>query len=237
MIDMSERFAHYQARLKDAMKARGMSNEELGELVDAHYVTISKLRTGKLRIDEEWRSRIAAALDVPVEELFGNAPIIQTRASVTKAARGRGRRHAADMIFDASGRRMLEIYGLAAGSAAGQTLISQDPIAEVAAPPALASVVGAYVLMTKGDSMVPRYFPNDYLYINPHQAIRPGDHVVIQTRTPDGASIQTWVKRYDGEKNGKLVAWQYNPAGKIEFKRELVEHVHRILPVNEFMLG
>ena len=237
MIDMSERFAHYQLRLKDAMKARGMSNEELAELVDAHHVTISKLRTGKMRLDEEWRSRIAAALDMPVEELFGSAPFPQMQASAPMASPSRGRKYAADMIFDPNGRRMLEIYGLAAGSAAGQTLISQDPIAEVAAPPALASVVGAYVLMTKGDSMVPRYFPNDYLYINPHQAIRPGDHVVIQTRTLDGASIQTWVKRYDGEKNGKLIAWQYNPPGKIEFKRDVVEHVHRILPVNELMLG
>lgn len=141
------------------------------------------------------------------------------------------------MRFDERGRRMLEIYGMAAGSVAGQFSISNDPIAEVPAPPALANVVGAYVLMTRGDSMVPRYFPNDHLYVNPHQAVRPGDHVIIQTRLHDNSGTETWVKRYDGEKDDTILAWQYNPPGEILFKKRYVMHVHRVLPINELFAG
>lgn len=238
MADMKQQFAHYRDRLKEAMKARRIGNEELASRLDVHPVTISKLRAGRMKLTEEWRARLAGGMEMSEEELFGSEPI-KVLPGTSAPRKPRSRRSLGDktMIFDPAGRRMLEVWGLAAGSVAGQMMISSDPISEVPAPPALASVFGAYVLMTKGESMVPRYFPNDYLYINPHQAVRPGDHVVIQTHTEDRGHLETWVKRFDGEDDQSVFAWQYNPPGRIEFKKRFVEHVHRILPVNELMLG
>lgn len=128
---------------------------------------------------------------------------------------------------------MIPVYGLAAGALTGHHALTSDPIDEVDAPETLRHVVGAYALLTKGESMIPRYFPNDRLYVNPHQAVRPGDHVIVQVRLHDNSGTDTWIKRYDGETGDEILVSQYNPPSQIRFKRKYVTYVHRVLPINE----
>lgn len=240
MTDAAQQFQHYRDRLKAAMKAQRVSNEELAARLGIHHVTVSKLRSGKMKLTEEWRQKIAAEMDMSLSDLFGDTPIVTVSPPAERrifdTRKGSPRRAKERIIIDPVGRRMLEVWGLAAGSLSGQTRISDDPIQQVAAPPALVNVIGAYVLMTKGESMIPRYFPNDYLYVNPHQEVRVNDHVIIQIRAHDG-HIETYVKRYDGADSESIFASQYNPAGRLTFKKQYVEYVHRILPVNELMNG
>lgn len=127
----------------------------------------------------------------------------------------------------------VKVYGLAAGSIQGAHAMTSDPVDEIECPIGLRDVVGAYALETRGESMIPRYFPRDTLYINPTQAVRKGDHVVIQTRLHDSSGTETWVKRYDGDTGDEIEAWQYNPPASIKFKKKYVMHVHRVLPINE----
>ncbi|TPM92699.1 S24 family peptidase [Mesorhizobium sp. B2-1-3A] len=227
MVDLAHKFEHYRRRFRQAMDARNLTNEGMAERMKAHPVTISKLRSGKIKLDDEWRASAASALSIPEELLFGEAPLPAPKpaemfVSPKKAAKLRR-----------AGNDNIPLYGLAAGSLQGAHSITSDPITEVPCPPALRDVIGAYALETQGESMEPRYFPGDVLYLHPHQRVRAGDHVVIQVMLHDNSGTETWVKRFDSEDADSYHLWQYNPPAKISFKKKYVKHVHRILPTNE----
>jgi transcriptional regulator with XRE-family HTH domain len=57
-------------RLAELRKQRGCSQEELARRVGAIQVVISDYERGKLRLSAEMALRLAAALDVPVQELL-----------------------------------------------------------------------------------------------------------------------------------------------------------------------
>jgi phage repressor protein C with HTH and peptisase S24 domain len=233
MVDLSEKYEHYRRRMVEAMNARRLTNETVAAQIGGktHSVTISKLRGGKIKLNDEWRAKVAPAIGLPEELLFGNDPLPVPRPFEIAQRKKRTKRiHA-----PANQNRMLDVYGLAAGSAMGAHRMTNDPIDEVPCPPALRDAIGAYVLVTRGRSMEPRYFANDRLYVNPNQPVRPGDHVIIQTRRHDSSGTETWVKRYDGEDGDAIRAWQYNPPAEIAFKKKYVVHVHRVLPINELL--
>lgn len=231
MIDLSRKFEHYQERLRAAMKSRKLTNEGLAEKVDAHSVTISKLRNGTMKLDDEWRARLAEAFNLPEEVLFGEGPLPAPRPfEIWQSPKKAARRRAA---VAASAKPSIHLYGLAAGSVQGALRMTADPIDEVTCPPALMHVVGAYALRTSGESMIPRYFPGDRLYVNPHQRIRPGDHVIVQIMRHDNSGTETWVKRFDAEDAENIYVFQYNPEARMTFKKKYVIHVHRVLPINE----
>lgn len=225
MIDLAERYEHFRRRFRKAMDDRNLTNEVMADRLGAHSVTVSKLRSGKLKFTDEWRFKAAAALDIAEDVLFGDGILPAPRPFEMFRQRRRGPRPSAAAV--------LPVYGLAAGSIQGASRVATDPIDEVPCPPGLANVLGAYVMETRGDSMVPRYGPKDRLYINPVQDVRPGDHVVIQVETHDRAGIETWVKRFDGQDANTIWVSQYNPPARMDFIRRYVRYMHRILPVNE----
>lgn len=233
MSELEAKYAHYRRRFREAMDARRLTNEGLGERVGAHSVTISKLRGGKLQLDDEWRIRIAKALQIDEPVLFGTGALPKPQpheiyVSPKRAAQKKKR-------LGANDNRMLPVFGMAAGSMAGVHSMDADPMEEVRCPEALVGVFGAYALVTRGESMMPRYFPGDRLYVNPTQALKAGDHVVIQLERYSGAGTETWIKRFDGENETSILVSQYNPPAQMEFRKEFVRYVHRVLTLNELV--
>lgn len=131
--------------------------------------------------------------------------------------------------------RTLPVYGLAAGSLAGQTVMTVEPIDFAPCPPTLTRVRDAYALMVKGSSMEPRYFAGDLIFVHPHRPVRPGDHAVIQVRKDPSGQTETWIKRFRGETEKDVLTEQYNPPANMNFDRKYVAAVHRVLTVNELL--
>ncbi|MDP9837576.1 phage repressor protein C with HTH and peptisase S24 domain [Neorhizobium huautlense] len=227
MIDLSKKYEHFSARLRQAMEARNLTNEELASRIDSHTVTISKLRRGKIALDDEWRAKIADAFAMDEQVLFGDSELPDPAPMEMFHRR---RKPGPKPLND---NQDLPIFGLAAGSQSGHLVMTNEVIETVPCPPGLRKVAGAYALRTKGDSMIPRYFPNDILYINPNQDVMAGDHVILQIRMHDGDGTETWIKRYDGQTNDEVLASQYNPSTKMSFRRRYVINIHRVLPINE----
>ena len=155
MSDLSQKYEHYRRRLVDAMKARKLTNDAVAERIGrkTHPVTISKLRNGVINLDDEWRAKTAAALDLPADVLFGEEPLPEPRPFEIWVSPKRSARR---VMKAANENRMLNLYGMAAGSMTGAHRMTADPIDEISCPPKLADVVGAYALKTSGESMVPR---------------------------------------------------------------------------------
>ncbi len=191
MVDMSEKYEHYRRRFREAMDARRLTNEELAGRIDAHSVTISKLRSGKIALDDEWRARIATGLKMDEAALFGEEPMPEPAPEeVFRSVTRRGRKPVND-------NRMLNVFGFAAASQVGHNVQVLEVVEQVPRPPGLFGVDSAYALRTRNESMVPRYMPDDILYVNPEQNPRPGDHVIIQIQLHDHAGTETWVKRFE----------------------------------------
>lgn len=227
MIDLAQKYDHYARRFQAAMDDRNLTNEEMGARLDAHSVTVSKLRTGKIRMDDEWRARVAKALSIDEDVLFGEADLpVPALTDIHRPLRRRGRKSAND-------NSPLPVYGYAAGAIIGHRNPNAPSYETVPRPPGLFGVESAYALRTRSDSMVPRYLPEEILYVNPEQTPSSGDHVIIHVKHHDGDDAETWVKRYDGETKTEVCVTQYNPQATLTFKRKYVQFIHRVLPPNE----
>lgn len=131
--------------------------------------------------------------------------------------------------------RTLPVYGTAAGSLAGTVHILPDVIEWVPCPPGLAKLRDVYALYVMGYSMVPRFRQGEVIFVAPHRPPRPGDDVVIQVHGENDDETESWVKELVSDDGERVVARQYNPPAEIEFAREKVIEIHRILPINEII--
>jgi len=57
-------------RIAEARNARGMTQQELADQVGAHWITISKLERGIIKLTTEWMEKLAAPLGVHPWELL-----------------------------------------------------------------------------------------------------------------------------------------------------------------------
>lgn len=135
-------------------------------------------------------------------------------------------------------RDSLPVFGTAEGGGglSGEFDLNGTVVDRVKAPPALTRVLGAYGLYVRGDSMEPRYFEGELLYVHPHKPVAPGCFVVIQLKpeTEDGP-IRAVVKKLAKRTATKLVVEQYNPPNTYEIDRAQVLAIHRILNGEELI--
>ncbi|WP_162243328.1 XRE family transcriptional regulator [Methylobacterium sp. Leaf399] len=125
---------------------------------------------------------------------------------------------------------LLPVYGLATGGPVGHADFNGDVVDRIARPPMLTSVHNAYAVYVSGDSMEPRYLAGETVYVHPGKPVRKGHFVVVQV-AGDGAGEppRGYVKRFVGWSGDRLILAQFNPAGEIEFDRDEVVSVHRIV--------
>jgi transcriptional regulator with XRE-family HTH domain len=57
-------------RIAEIRKARGMTQQELADAVGAHWITISKLERGRIRLTTDWLGKLARPLGVHARDLL-----------------------------------------------------------------------------------------------------------------------------------------------------------------------
>jgi phage repressor protein C with HTH and peptisase S24 domain len=127
----------------------------------------------------------------------------------------------------------IPLYGQAVGGADGQFPLNGSLITEVAAPPSLAGVAGAYAVMVVGTSMEPRYFAGEAVFVNPRLPVRVGDFVVAQIAADEGEPPFAYVKRYVGQNEKSTRLEQLNPPKKLSFATGRIVSIHRIVMSGE----
>lgn len=128
----------------------------------------------------------------------------------------------------------LPVLGTAAGALSDNGFeITPLRVELVRRPPALDGVPDAYGLYVIGESNIPLHKPGDLILIHPHRPYRPGDSVVIQTQTHEGAPVSAFIKIFRKETAEAVFAEQLNPPAVIEYKKTQVLAVHKVLPLNE----
>jgi phage repressor protein C with HTH and peptisase S24 domain len=90
-------------------------------------------------------------------------------------------------------------------------------------PPALTGVSNAFALYVHGESMEPRYYAGEVLYVNPNRPLTKGCFVAVET-TDKMSLIKQFVRRNDD----LLVLTQFNPPKEIRIPVAQVKHIYRI---------
>ena len=120
-------------------------------------------------------------------------------------------------------------YGQAVGGKDGEFILNGNRIVDVLAPSALQGVRDAYAVYVVGDSMEPRYFAGEAVFVNPRLPVRRGHFVVAQVAVQEGEPPHAYVKRFVAREARLLRLEQFNPKKTLEFPLSRVISVHRII--------
>lgn len=127
----------------------------------------------------------------------------------------------------------IPVYGHAVGGKDGEFILSGNEVSEVLAPPNLSNIPDAYAVYVVGDSMEPRYFAGETVFVNPRLPISRGSFVVAQISGGQEPVPRAYVKRFVSQDLRRLRLEQYNPKKVLEFPVSTVVTVHRIVMSGE----
>jgi phage repressor protein C with HTH and peptisase S24 domain len=174
------------------------------------------------RLPEKVRSQVAEILGIDERLLKESVPSSNEVIKWNVEPRGAGR-----------GAPLIPVYGHALGGKHGEFILSGNQVSEVPAPPGLAHVPDAYALYVAGESMEPRYFAGETVFVNPRLPVSRRAFVVAQISKGDGQAPHAYVKRFVSQDARRLRLEQYNPKKVLEFPVSAVVAIHRIVMSGE----
>jgi len=171
------------------------------------------------RLPEEVRGRVAQILKIDERDLKIAGAKSLTPSAPSNARIGGGVRIAT----------WIPVYGQAVGGKDGEFILNGNQVTEVLAPASLSTVADAYAVYVVGDSMEPRYFAGETVFINPRLPVSRGAFVVSQIAGGDENVPHAYVKRFVSQDAKRLRLEQFNPRKFLDFPASKVVSVHRII--------
>jgi len=201
----------------------GLSLSELSLRVGKNHAYFQQFvkRGVPIRLPEEVRGRVAEILKIDERQLKVAKP--STSSPLSNAKPGGAVKFSA----------WIPVYGQAVGGKDGQFILNGNQVSEVLAPASLSSVPDAYAVYVVGESMEPRYFAGETVFVNPRLPISRGAFVVAQISGGEEEVPHAYVKRFVSQDSRRLRLEQYNPKKILEFPTSKVVSVHRIIMSGE----
>ena len=119
--------------------------------------------------------------------------------------------------------RDLPVMGTVKGGDEGFFFNEGEAKEFIVRPPSLVGVSNAFALYVHGESMEPRYYAGEVLYVNPNRPLAKGCFVAVEM-TNDRGLIKQFVRRTDDF----LVLTQFNPPKEIRLPVAEVKRIYRI---------
>jgi len=120
-------------------------------------------------------------------------------------------------------QRDLPVIGAVKGGSDGFYFNEGEAKEFVERPANLKGVFNAFALYVDGDSMEPRYFAGELLYVNPNRPIT--RHCFVAVEMADGQGL---IKQFLRRSDDAIVLYQFNPAKEIHLKASEVKRIYRI---------
>jgi phage repressor protein C with HTH and peptisase S24 domain len=127
-----------------------------------------------------------------------------------------------------SPKRDLPVIGMAKGGLEGFYFNEGEPSEYVIRPDNLAGSSNAFALYIDGDSMEPRYFAGEIVYVNPNRPLTRNCFVAIEMADGRGM-IKQFVRRTEEQ----ITLHQFNPAKDIRVNARDVKRIYRIVGSGE----
>src|SRR5260221_6089980 len=174
------------------------------------------------RLPEEVRGRVAEILGIDeriLKEPSSSPEFLRTNAEHRSASRVAA---------------WIPVYGHPVGGKDGEFILSGNEVTEVLPPPSLSQIPDAYAVYVVGDSMEPRYFAGETVFVNPRLPISRGAFVVAQiSKDQEAEKPRAYIKRFLSQDAKRLRLEQYNPKKIFEFSTSTVRAIHRIVMSGE----
>ena len=119
--------------------------------------------------------------------------------------------------------RDLPVMGSVKGGEEGFYFNEGEAKEYVVRPPALTGVSNAFALYVHGESMEPRYFAGEILYVNPNRPLSKGCFVAVEMTNERGL-----IKQFLHRSDDLLVLAQFNPPKEIRLPMTEVKRIFRI---------
>lgn len=213
---------------------RAKTKRALAKTIGAHPARVTELIAGKRRVVATEAKKIAEFLGLPFEDvvkrLDHGPPETPSKppAEISLIPSG------PTPPFSAYPRDVPIVGAAAANIGRGSFHLNEgETIGFAPRPPGIADARNVYTVYVEGDSMEPRFFSGELIYVHPDRPPAPGCYVVVQQKISDHDPPEASVKRLIRRTASKLVLEQHNPKATIELALDRVVSLHRVLTTNE----
>lgn len=204
-------------RLRDARERRGMSQEEVAEVVGGGQSTVGRIEAG------EWK-RVPATLGT-MAKLYGIS-----LGDLDPELNGAPAPSPGSIVPKVLGADDFKVYTSAEGGP-GEIILSTDPIEVIPRPSVVANIREAYGLIITGTSMFPEFRHGETAIVNPLLPFQPGEvHIFYAER--EGAARASIKELRRATADNWLVTQHNPPEGKSKdfaMPRKDWRWAHRVL--------
>ncbi len=215
-------------RLTQLISEKGISAQRLSIQATGAKETVRKILDGTSknpRIDTI--TKIATALDVSPQYLLGEDEQNERKLGVDLS-------ETSSPLLEGDISLHVPVLGTVAGShQRGAFELAESIVDYVRRPAGLTGARDIYALFVEGTSMEPQFFPGDLIYVNPHKHPRSGDVVVLQRKASENEPTEATLGVLHKITEKTIIIVKRNPPAEIEFLREKVKSVHKVLSNNE----
>jgi SOS-response transcriptional repressor LexA len=216
-------------RLKLLRERAGLSmravSEALGWTLTRYQHYEDRYRRAYLPLDFARQiADIFAQRGVPAADVLALAGVdAEPAAAAPLPAAGRPGFLPRPLEIPAMPSRDLPVMGAVKGGAEGFYFNEGEAKEYVVRPPGLAGVSNAFALYVDGESMEPRYYAGEMLYVNPNRPVTRGCFVAVEMS--DG---QCLIKQFVRRNDDQVVLAQFNPAKEIRLPVARLKRIYRI---------
>lgn len=195
-----------------------ISRENLSNISTTYNVTLDWLDKGR-----------GAPPDSPLSHLR-QTPIASGTTNGQLLPTGSGPQANATIDKTPQGQwREIPVYGQAVAGVDGEFLMNGNVLFHAFAPPNVASIERAYGVRVSGESMTPRYYDGEVVFVDPSRHPRRDDFVVVQIRTDEHDEPWAYIKQFVRHNHDELVLSQFNPQKQMTFPHSQVVSVHVVV--------
>jgi SOS-response transcriptional repressor LexA len=215
----------------------GLTQKGLAEAMDLNPAAVNRMLYGarKIKVDElpvieKYLGRRYKEPDpdhahrsLPnQQEVFGSAELSMPYGGYRDPGRPPSFRYGEQASW---AENMVPVYGYTAGGLQTDLNLAKGEIVDWATRhPALNGIRDAFAVYVFSDSMVPRYFPGELVYVHPGRPPEQNKDCIVELKNGDA-----YLKCYLGQNNDEVRFTQYNPAEEISFAKSDIQALYAIV--------
>jgi phage repressor protein C with HTH and peptisase S24 domain len=218
-------------RIREVIEATpGLTQKGLAERMGLNPAAINRMLYGRRNIMAEEIPMIEDYLGVKLELSPPSATAnIEYRQDARPAMR-RGfsdvpAQHLPPSSEGSAAAHMVPVYGYAAGSLQkGLNLSNGDVVDWVLRHPAQFGITNAFAVYVFSDSMEPRYFRGELVYVHPGRPPEMNKDCIIEMKNGDAC-----IKRFLRQSDDRIRVAQFNPPEEKEILKEDIKAVYAVV--------
>lgn len=195
-----------------------ITQNELAKIISRDQSLISKLEKGLIDFDMSMADKLAKIFNVPINKLRP----AQHETFLTKNTL---QPQIANAIGEVSfGPDTVPIFGHANGSVDAVMISPDAEIGRALRHPNQQGLKNCFALFARGESMSPRYYPGDLIYVVGGKQVSKGQDCVVELN-----NSESFVKKFTSMTKDYVICSQLQPPGEWKRKLSEVKAIHAIV--------